>query len=46
MQAPIIVSAGARPFLRQMLENTLNNIAFISHNEIPWGVKVVSLGVI
>ncbi len=46
MHASIIVSAGARPFLRQMLENTLGNIAFLSHNEIPWGVKVVSLGVI
>jgi flagellar biosynthesis protein FlhA len=46
MQASVIVSAGARPFLRQMFENSLSNIAFISHNEIPWGVKVISLGVI
>jgi flagellar biosynthesis protein FlhA len=46
MQAPVLVSAGARPFLRQMIENSFSNIAFISHNEIPAGVKVISLGVL
>ncbi len=46
MQAAVLVSAGARPFLRQMVENSFSNIGFISHNEIPPGMKVVSLGVL
>ena len=46
LQTAVLVSAGARPFIKQMIENTFSNIAFISHNEIPAGVKVVSLGVL
>jgi flagellar biosynthesis component FlhA len=46
MQAAVLVSAGARPFMRQMIENAFTNIAFLSHNEIPAGVKVISLGVL
>ncbi len=46
LQAAILVSAGARPFLKQMVENSFSNIAFISLNEIPAGVKVISLGVL
>lgn len=42
----VLTSSGARYFLRQMLENSLSNLSFISHNEVPSGVKVVSLGVI
>jgi flagellar biosynthesis protein FlhA len=41
-----VTTAGARYFLRQMVEPTLPNLFFLSHNEIPPGVKVVSLGVI
>jgi flagellar biosynthesis protein FlhA len=41
-----IVSSGARYFLRQMVEPTVRNLFFISHNEIPMEVKIVSLGVI
>ena len=41
-----VTTAGARYFLRQMVEPTLPNLFFLSHNEIPAGVKVVSLGVI
>ncbi|MGA3257538.1 MAG: flagellar biosynthesis protein FlhA [Bryobacteraceae bacterium] len=41
-----IVSSGARYFLRQMVEPTMRNLFFISHNEIPMEVKIVSLGVI
>jgi flagellar biosynthesis protein FlhA len=41
-----VTTAGARYFLRQMAEPALSNLFFLSHNEIPAGVKVVSLGVI
>ncbi len=42
----VLTSSGARYFLRQMLENSLSNVSCISHNEVPSGIKVVSLGVI
>jgi flagellar biosynthesis protein FlhA len=41
-----VTTAGARYFLRQMVEASLPNLFFLSHNEVPAGVKVVSLGVI
>jgi flagellar biosynthesis protein FlhA len=40
-----ITTSGARYFLRQMAEPALGNLFFLSHNEIPPGVKVISLGV-
>jgi len=42
----LITSAGARYFLRQMVEPSLPNLFVVSHNEVPPGVKVVSLGVL
>jgi len=42
----IVTSSGARYFLRQMTESSMSNVVFVSHNEIPAGTKVVSLGVI
>jgi flagellar biosynthesis protein FlhA len=42
----VLTSSGARFFLRQIVENSLTNLSFISHNEVPSGVKIVSLGVI
>jgi flagellar biosynthesis protein FlhA len=42
----VIASTGSRYFFRQMSEPTLKNVAFISHNEIPVEIKVLSLGVI
>jgi flagellar biosynthesis component FlhA len=42
----IITSAGARPFLRQLVEPILPNVYFLSHNEVPAGVRIVSAGVI
>jgi flagellar biosynthesis component FlhA len=47
-EVPVIVitSVGARYFLRQMVESTLSNVFFVSHNEVPSGIKIVSLGVI
>jgi flagellar biosynthesis protein FlhA len=41
-----VAGPGARYFLRQLAEPTLSNVFFLSHNEIPPGVKVVSMGVI
>jgi flagellar biosynthesis protein FlhA len=47
-EAPVVAIAGsgARYFLRQIVEPAIRNLFFISHNEIPAEVKVVSLGVI
>ena len=41
-----IASSGSRYFLRQITESAVWNLYFISHNEIPAGVRVQSLGVI
>jgi flagellar biosynthesis component FlhA len=41
-----IVSSGSRYFLRQMVEPTVRNLFFVSHNEVPMEAKIVSLGVI
>ena len=45
-EAPVIAlcGSGSRFFLRQIAENSLSNLAVISHNEVPPGTKVVSLG--
>ncbi len=47
-EAPVvaITSSASRYFLRQIVEPTLWNLFFLSHNEIPAGIKVHSLGVI
>ncbi len=47
-EVPVVVvtSVGARYFLRQMVEASLSNVSFVSHNEVPSGVKIISLGVI
>jgi flagellar biosynthesis protein FlhA len=42
----VVTSSAARYFLRQMIEGTIPNLAAISHNEIPPGVRVMSLGLI
>jgi flagellar biosynthesis protein FlhA len=41
-----VTSSGARYFLRQIVEPSPSNVFFLSHSEVPPGVKVVSLGVI
>jgi flagellar biosynthesis protein FlhA len=43
---PAVAGSAARCFLRQLVEPSVPNLFFLSHNEIPTGVKVVSLGVI
>ncbi len=44
--AVVITSSGCRYFMRQMVESAVPNLYFLSHGEVPAGVKVVSLGVI
>jgi flagellar biosynthesis protein FlhA len=48
LESPVVVitSSVGRYFLRQAVESTLPNLFFLSHNEIPAGIKVISLGVI
>ncbi len=42
----VITSSAARFFLRQIVEPTIPNLIFLSHNEVPAGIKVQCLGVI
>lgn len=40
----VLTTSGARFFLRQMAEASVPNLIVISHNEVPAGVKILSLG--
>lgn len=42
----VLTGAGSRYFLRQIVETTIPNLMVLSHNEVPAGVKALSLGVI
>jgi flagellar biosynthesis protein FlhA len=42
----VVTSSSARYYLRQIIEGQIPNLAILSHNEIPSGVKVVSMGLI
>jgi flagellar biosynthesis component FlhA len=42
----VVTSSTVRYFLRQIVEGTLPNLSILSHNEVPSGVRVVSLGLI
>ena len=48
VDAPVaaLTSSSSRFFLRQMIEGQIPNLSILSHNEIPVGVRVVSLGCI
>ncbi len=48
LDSPVVVitSSVCRYFLRQAVESAMPNLFFLSHNEIPAGIKVLSLGVI
>jgi flagellar biosynthesis protein FlhA len=45
-QVVAVCSSASRHFLRQIVESSIRNLFFISNNEIPVDVKIVSLGVI
>jgi flagellar biosynthesis protein FlhA len=42
----LMTTSSVRYFLRQIIEGTLPNLSVLSHNEVPSGVRVVSIGVI
>jgi flagellar biosynthesis protein FlhA len=42
----VITASTCRYFLRQAVESSIPNLFFLSHSEIPAGVKVNSLGII
>ena len=42
----VITSSACRYFLRQSLETSMPNLFFLSHSEVPAGIKVISLGVV
>ena len=42
----LITGAGSRPFVRQIVENSMSNLVVLSHSEIPPETKVVSLGLV
>jgi flagellar biosynthesis protein FlhA len=41
-----ITSSSCRYFLRQAVETSIPHLFFLSHNEIPAGVRVISLGIV
>jgi len=47
-EIPVVLLTGSttRFFLRQILESSLPNVFPLSHNEVPSGVKILSLGTI
>jgi flagellar biosynthesis protein FlhA len=45
-QSVIIAGAGSRFFIRQIIEHALPNVFVLSHNEIPSGIRVQSMGLI
>ncbi|HWE49126.1 MAG TPA: flagellar biosynthesis protein FlhA [Bryobacteraceae bacterium] len=42
----VITSSACRYFMRQAVESSMPNLFFLSHSEIPAGIKVISLGVV
>ena len=42
----VITSSSCRYFLRQAVESSIPNLFFLSHSEVPAGIKVISLGVV
>jgi flagellar biosynthesis protein FlhA len=44
--AVLVTGSASRYFVRQLLEGTLPNVAVISHNEVPPGAKILSLGIV
>ncbi|MCX6619888.1 MAG: FHIPEP family type III secretion protein, partial [Acidobacteria bacterium] len=46
MPVVALVGSGSRYFLKQIAEAVLPNLVVLSHNEVPAGIKVISLGVL
>lgn len=45
-QIVLLAGSGSRYFLRQIIEPALAKVNVLSHNEVPPGTKVISLGVV
>jgi flagellar biosynthesis protein FlhA len=45
-QAVMLTSSGSRYFVRQITESTSPNLTVLSHNEMPPGNRIVSLGTV
>ncbi|HEY6392740.1 MAG TPA: FHIPEP family type III secretion protein, partial [Bryobacteraceae bacterium] len=46
VQAVLLTSSGSRYFVRQITESTSPNLTVLSHNEMPPGNRIVSLGTV
>ncbi len=44
--AVLLTSSGTRFFVRQMTESIIPNLSVLSHNEVPPGNKIISLGTV
>ncbi len=42
----VVTGSASRYFLRQLVEGSIPNLSILSHNEIPQGVRVMSVGLI
>src|SRR5690606_25477091 len=42
----LLVSAGSRAFVSQILETSFPHLAVLSHNEVPAGIRLVSRGTV
>ena len=42
----VVTTSSARYYLRQMIEGQIPNLSILSHNEIPSGVRITSMGLI
>ena len=41
-ESVLLVSAGSRPFVAQIMESSMPGLAVLSHNEIPSGIRLLS----
>ena len=42
----VLVSSTVRYFMRQMMESSIPNLVFLSHNEVPPEVRVINMGAV
>lgn len=45
-ESVLLVSAGSRPFVAQIMESSMPGLAVLSHNEIPSGIRLLSQGTV
>ena len=42
----VLTSSGVRYFMRQIVESSIPNLVFLSHNEVPPEVRVMNMGAV